>query len=303
MILETALEAFLGKLSTERGYSKHTIASYHYDLRAFLAFLKAYNPVKDPLKMLKIPEVFEAYFAELASQGAAATTMLRKKSSLKRFVSFLIEKGLEKENPLESIRVARSKRALPALPSREQLDAFFKRLPPPCGLLAFRNRSIVELFYAAGLRVSELTALRVGDILDEPPHLKVFGKGNKERVVPLGEIARKSLTAYLEIRPEFLKGRCDALFLSSRGKAMSRQAVWKIIKQFASFWPENDGLYPHLLRHVFASHLLEGGADLRTVQTLLGHKDIQTTEIYTHIRLEHLRKELVKAHPRKPCRS
>jgi integrase/recombinase XerD len=227
--------------------------------------------------------------------------MLRKKSSIKHFVAFLVEHGLAAENPLEGIRVARLKRALPLLPSRKQIEAFFERLPPPCGPLEVRNRSIAEFFYAAGLRVSELTALRVGDVQDDPPHLKVFGKGNKERVVPLGEVARKSLAAYLQLRPLFLKGRSDTLFLGVRGKAMSRQAVWKVIKRFAFFWPENDALYPHLLRHAFASHLLEGGADLRTVQTLLGHKDIQTTEIYTHIGLEHLRKELVKAHPRKPC--
>ena len=301
MRLEIALEAFLGKLSIERGYSNHTIASYQYDLRAFLAFLRAYSPDENPVEALKTPEAFEAYFAELTSQGAAPSTMLRKKSSLKCFVGFLVEQGLAAENPLEGIRVARLKRALPLLPSTGRLEAFFKRLPPPCEPLEVRNRSIVEFFYAAGLRVSELTELRVGDVRDDPPHLKVLGKGNKERVVPLGEVARKSLVAYLQIRPSFLKGRSDTLFLGARGKAMSRQAVWKVIKRFAFFWPEDDALYPHLLRHAFASHLLEGGADLRTVQTLLGHKDIQTTEIYTHIGLEHLRKELVKAHPRKPC--
>jgi len=217
MRLEIALEAFLGKLSIERGYSNHTIASYQYDLQAFLAFLRAYNPDENPVKTLKTPEVFEAYFAELTSQGAAPSTMLRRKSSLKRFVGFLIEQGLEAENPLEGIRVARLKRALPLLPSREQLEAFFKRLPPPCGPLEVRNRSIVEFFYAAGLRVSELTALRVGDVQDDPPHLKVFGKGNKERVVPLEKLHERAWRLTCSYARYSSRAAPDTLFLGVRG--------------------------------------------------------------------------------------
>jgi integrase/recombinase XerD len=229
--------------------------------------------------------------------------MLRKKSALGRFIGFLCEQELLKENPLKAIKVAKLRRNLPLLPSKEQIMNFFKHLPSPKRPLEIRDRAIIELFYASGLRVGELIALRMGDFEKDPPHIKVYGKGKKERLVPLGEIAQKSLEVYLQVRASFLKGRSEALFLGTRGKPMSRQAVWKVIRRIALNWPKWDRVYPHLLRHAFASHLLEGGADLRTVQKLLGHQDIKTTEVYTHIRLEHLRTELAKALPSKPCGS
>lgn len=302
MNCEAWLEAFLTRLLTAKGYSVHTVSSYRYDIKAFLAFLERQNPGCDPLGLLQ-PEVFESYFAELALKGATPSTMLRKKSALSRFIVFLCERELLQENPLKTIKVARLRRSLPLLPSKEQTMNFFESLPNPKGPLEIRNRAILELFYASGLRVGELIALRMGDFESDPPHIKVFGKGKKERLVPLGEIAHKSLKDYLKVRPSFLKGRSEALFLGTRGKPMSRQAVWKVIKRIACDWQKWGRVYPHLLRHAFASHLLEGGADLRTVQKLLGHRDIKTTEVYTHIRLEHLRKELAKALSNEPCGS
>lgn len=296
---EAWLEAFLSRLFTSKGCSVHTVSSYRYDIKAFLAFLERQDSGCSSLGLLP-PETFESYFAELAAKGATPSTMLRKKSALRRFMGFLSERGLMKENPLKAIKVAKVKRSLPLLPSKEQLMDFFKCLPAPKNPLEIRNRAIIELFYASGLRVGELVALRMGDFKKNPPHIKVYGKGKKERLVPVGGAAQKSLETYLKVRPSFLKGRSEAFFLGLRGKPMSRQAVWKVIKRFALDWPKGGRVYPHLLRHAFASHLLEGGADLRTVQKLLGHQDIQTTEIYTHIRLEHLRKELIKALPNKP---
>jgi len=290
------LEGFLNYLLIDRTLSENTITSYEFDMHAFFSFLKV-----EHWEVMTINKSnLQQYLAYLYDLDFAATTVSRHLSTIRAFYDYLLIEGLIKANPCELIDSPKLPKNLPTVLNLEEvtqlLDSF-------TGTSAndIRNKAMVELLYASGMRVSELLALNLEDLYLEMGFVRCMGKGAKERIVPMGEIAVKAMAGYLdEARPLLLKvnHQTDALFLSRLGRRMSRQGFWKILKQQARIAGITKEISPHKLRHSFATHLIENGADLRIVQELLGHADISTTQIYTHMSKSHLQKVIENAHPR-----
>ncbi len=296
MSLDFLVDQYLSTLSIERGYSSHTIESYASDLKDFLSFLEIHK-INDPNEILSAHILL--YLTDLRRRGLSEETISRRLSSLRGFFAFLaLEHGL-KENPIALIEGPRPGRKLPTVLSVEEVKKLLEApdISTPVGL---RDRAMLELMYASGLRVSELIGLKVFDINLEIGFVRVVGKGSKERLVPIGEYAQDAVKNYLTNgRPKLLKRPDEAhVFLNKRGKPLTRQRFWQIIKDYARRCGLIHKVSPHVLRHSFATHLLEHGADLRTVQMMLGHASLSTTQIYTHVQAETLRKVHAKYHPR-----
>ncbi|RMG38939.1 MAG: site-specific tyrosine recombinase XerD [Gammaproteobacteria bacterium] len=287
------IERFADALWLERGLSANTLASYQSDLRHLAAWWGK------GLRALSRADL-QAYLAALVTDGKARPrTSARRLSSLRQFFQWAVREGAVDEDPTALIEAPRLGRPLPKSLSEAQVEALL--LAPdtstPEGL---RDRSMLELLYATGLRVSELVGLGLGQVSLAQGLVRVVGKGGKERLVPMGEQAIDWLSRFLrEGRPELLHGRpCDALFPTRRGDAMTRQAFWYRIKKHARTAGIDTGLSPHTLRHAFATHLVNHGADLRVVQLLLGHSSLSTTQIYTHVARERLKRLHQAHHPR-----
>ena len=298
MDLDLLVDEYLSTLAIERGYSERTIEAYGADLSDFLQFLQGQQITN--LQEISAPHIL-LYLAHLRKRGLGEETISRRLSSLRGFFKFLVlEHGL-KENPLELIEGPKPKRKLPLVLSVEEVNRLLEA-PEENTPLGLRDRAMLELMYASGLRVSELTKLCLYDLNLEVGFVRVKGKGGKERLVPMGEPARESLKRYLrDGRPKLLRPRADVpeVFLNRRGKPLTRQRFWQIIKRYALKVGINpEKITPHVLRHSFATHLLENGADLRTVQALLGHASLATTQIYTHVQAETLRRIHARYHPR-----
>ncbi len=297
MSLDLIVDEYLSTLAVERGYSSHTIEAYASDLKDFLTFL-------EPHGIKQFEEITQAhillYLSDLRRRGFKEETLARRLSSLRGFFAFLaLEHGL-KENPLALIEGPRPGRKLPVVLSVEEVKRLLEA-PDPRTPIGLRDRAMLELMYASGLRVSELLDLNLFDLNLEIGFVRVRGKGSKERIVPTGEYAQEALKIYLrEGRPKLLKkGRDEArVFLNKRGKPLTRQRFWQIIKDYAKRCRLKPEITPHVLRHSFATHLLEHGADLRTVQMMLGHATLATTQIYTHVQAETLRRVHARYHPR-----
>ncbi len=292
------LDQYLSVLALEKGYSEKTIEAYAGDLNDFLNFVEKRG--LSSLDEIKAPHVL-LYLSDLRKRGFSAETVARKLSALRGFFRYLaLEHGLS-ENPLALIEGPKLSRKLPVVLSAEEVERILEApdLTTPIGL---RDKAMLELLYASGLRVSELVGLKIYELNLEVGFVRVRGKGDKERLVPIGELAQEALKVYLERgRPKLLGKRLDEphLFLNRLGRPLSRQRFWQIIKTYATkAGLEATEITPHVLRHSFATHLLERGADLRTVQMMLGHANLATTQIYTHVQAETLRRVHQKYHPR-----
>lgn len=292
---QTHIEAFADALWAERGLSSHTLNAYRSDLQGLAQWL-----AKRGIALLdaKRQDLLE-YIAYRAAGGLSARTSARQLSSLRRFFRYQIRSNVLKNDPTADIPSPRIGRPLPHSISESQVEALLKA-PDVKTDMGLRDRSMLELMYATGLRVSELITLTVHQVSQQQGVIRVVGKGGKERLVPVGEEALHWLQRYLaEARPELLKGRLsDYLFPSRKSERMTRQNFWHIIRRYALVAEIPGDLSPHGLRHAFATHLLNHGADLRVVQMLLGHGDLSTTQIYTHVARARLKSLHGQHHPR-----
>ena len=292
------IEAFLEMMSAERGAGANTLAAYARDLADFSAFAR--NGIAAASR-----EDIKAYLVHLSGAGLAASSQARRLSALRQFYGFLYAEDIRKDNPTDAIEAPRNSRPLPKILSAADLEAMIAAAAAGDNAEAKRLTCVVEMLYAAGLRVSELAGLPLMAVKNRDGFILVKGKGGKERLAPLNASARKAIGAYLDVRAEFLpKGprRSHAeryLFCSRAAEGfLTRQRLHQLLKGLAlKAGLDPAKVSPHVLRHAFATHLVEGGADLRAVQTLLGHADIATTEIYTHVAKDHLKKVMRTAHP------
>jgi integrase/recombinase XerD len=284
------VDAFCDALWLEDGLSKNTLASYRRDLAQLAAFLK-----KKPLAQAEEAELF-AFFAARRGRASSAARML---STLKRFYAWCLRERHVKADPTLRIDPPRRAPRFPKTLSEADVEALLAA-PDVNTPLGMRDRTMFEVLYAAGLRVSELVNLKIFEVSLDQGVVRVMGKGSKERLVPLGEEAVDWVRRYSkQERPEILKKKAsDYLFVTERGSAMTRQAFWQNIKRYGNRAIPGKALSPHVLRHAFATHLINHGADLRVVQMLLGHADISTTQIYTHVARERMKALHARHHPR-----
>lgn len=309
MRLSRAVETYLRHVAVERGLSDHTVAAYRRDLAGYLSWLEERG-------IESVDEVTPRVVAEFAVERAsaqpppAATSLARLQSSVRGLHRFLAREGVTPDDPTGRLRPPKTPQRLPKALTIDQVETLLDGAGPApgsdladtgeAGLLRLRDRALLELLYATGARVSEIIQLDVDD-LAHGDMLRVRGKGSKERIVPVGSYARAAVDAYLARgRPELSRrGRATPrLFLGARGAALSRQSAWLIIQQAAERASLSAHVSPHTLRHSFATHLLQGGADVRVVQELLGHASVATTQIYTHVTVDALRDVYVTSHPR-----
>ncbi|MCK2027529.1 site-specific tyrosine recombinase XerD [Microbacterium sp. SSW1-47] len=298
MLLDRALDAYLRHVTIERGLSAHTIAAYRRDLDGYRGWLAA-EGITDTTEVT--PAVIDRFIAERASAepAPAATSLARLQSSVRGWHRFLAREGIEADDPSGRLRPPKAPRRLPKALTIEQVERLLAA-PSPEEPLGIRDRALLELLYATGARVSEAVGLDVDD-LAHGEVLRLRGKGSKERIVPVGSYARNAVDAYLtRVRPGLAaKGRASArLFLGARGAPLSRQSAWLVIRAAAERAQITAEVSPHTLRHSFATHLLQGGADVRVVQELLGHSSVATTQIYTHVSVDALRDVYATSHPR-----
>ena len=288
------VDQFINHLRVERGLSDNTISSYSRDLIRFVSFLDR-NKIS-PFEVRR--EDIGTYTGSLR-KDLSARSIARNISAIRMFFKFLISEGKLKDSPARLLESMKLPTRLPEILSHEEVELLLSQ-PDSSTDLGQRDRAMLELLYATGLRVSELIGLNLLNINLEAGFVRTVGKGSKERIVPMGEIAKKAIREYIsEGRAHLLRGKnIPWLFMNSRGEPISRQGFWKIIKRYGIIAGIRKKITPHRLRHSFASHLLEGGADLRSVQVMLGHSDISTTQIYTHISRERLKQVHEKYHPR-----
>jgi len=292
------IKSYQSYLRIERGLSKNTIDNYTFDIERLLAFLNAVSVEVSPVK---ISEETLQQFIYSVSKEVNARSQARIISGLKSFFSYLIFEDYRNDNPLELIETPKTGRRLPDTLALAEIDALIDAvdLSLPEGE---RNRAMLETLYGCGLRVSELVTLKISDLFFDEGFIKITGKGNKQRFVPIGNLTRKYIEIYKNsVRPHLniQKGSEDTLFLNRRGKQLTRAMIFTIIKNLADKINLNKTISPHTFRHSFATHLLENGADLRSIQLMLGHESITTTEIYVHLDRKHLTQVMNAFHPRK----
>lgn len=291
-------EQFQDYLTFERGLSDHTLSAYRRDLARWAAFVEAHG-AGDPGAVT--PSHLRDWVFHLKDAGMAPTSIRRAQSAVRTYFAFLLAEGSLTVDPTERLESPRLGRKLPDFLTREEAERLLDA-PDPDAPLYWRDRAILELLYATGMRVSELTELPLTALDLDEGFLTVFGKGSKERLVPVGAPALRALGRYLrDVRPAVDRGKGQGkgrVFLNGRGGPLSRVAVWALVKESARRSGIRRKVSPHTLRHTFATHLLEGGADLAAVQELLGHADIATTQIYTHVDREYLRDVHRRYHPR-----
>ncbi len=292
--IKKSIDEFLLYLEHERGFSKNTVNSYKRDLEKFFRFIKkTFFEVSE--------EDTSLFIKEELKNGISPRSIARRISALKSFYKFLIYSGKLKNNPLTFISQPKLWKTLPEYLTSDEVEKLLNA-PDIKKTLGIRDKAMFELMYATGLRVSELINLKISNFIEPPGILLIKGKGGKERIVPISETAKKWLKIYLhEVREKMLKKakkNSEFIFLNKNVQKLSRQGVWKILKSYGKKIGIGKKIKPHILRHSFATHLLENGADLRLVQTLLGHSQISTTEIYTFVSRERLKKIYNKLHPR-----
>jgi integrase/recombinase XerD len=294
--MEQLLDQFLHYLIVEKGLSKNTIEAYSHGLTRFLNHLrgKGVQEIRDIDKFH-----VRGFLLALKKKNLATKSIVRNLVAIRTFFRFLIEEGILETNPVEELESPKVAKTLPEILTLKEIEQILEQpnLQTPLGI---RDRAMLEMLYATGMRVSELTHLPTHQVNLEGGYVLLYGKGSKERIVPLGSEAMKWVTQYLKTAREILaKGKeSPSLFINRSGKGISRQGVWKNLKDYGRRACLRKRITPHLLRHSFASHLLERGADLRSVQMMLGHVDISTTQIYTHVTGERLKKIHQRYHPR-----
>lgn len=291
------IDRYLAWLALDKGLSVHTINGYRADLLQFSDFLKSSGHAE--WASVSSNEL-NLWMQQLGEQSLTAQTQSRKFTSIRTFAKFLLREGLRPNDFSELSQRPKLKQTLPDILSVEQIN---RLLAAAYSLneLGLRNYAIIELMYSGGLRVSELCHLKLEQMNLDEGFIRIFGKGSKERIVPLGTQAKQAINHYLvQSRPSLINEKSDSsLFLSRLGRAISRKTIWTMIKLISKKAQIKSNIKPHSLRHSFATHLLEGGADLRSIQDLLGHSDISTTQIYTRIESSRLRDEHAQHHPRK----
>jgi len=294
--VDTLLNEFVTYLAVERNRSPNTISAYRRDAKRFLKNINYKSP--QTLNSLKPKDITE-YLKKLRASGLSSVSSARSLATVKGLYRYLIAEGLVTANPAEVVEAPRLWRRIPVVMSIEEVESLLgaPSLENPQGL---RDSAMLETIYATGIRVSELIKIRLKDLNLEVGYLTTIGKGSKERIVPLGEVAVQRIGQYRESgRPLLMKGKStEFLFVSRLSKPMTRQAFWKIVKKYSLKAGILKKISPHSLRHSFATHLLERGADLRSVQKMLGHSDITTTQIYTHVAKTRIKEIYDKIHPR-----
>lgn len=293
--MDALLDRFLEYLVVERGLAQNSLEAYRRDLTRYAAYLKGRRKRVTALDRAEVPR----YLLALREAELSPRSVARHLSAIRQFHRFLVREGHAADDPTAHLESPRPWRRLPTVLSSDEVDRLLvpREAKTPQG---FRDRAMLELLYASGLRVSELVGLRLADLNLTVGIVRVLGKGDKERLVPLGDAAAESLRAYLTHgRPRMEKRRPSPhLFLGRHGRGLTRQMFWQILKRFVRAAGITKSVSPHTLRHSFATHLLERGADLRSVQLMLGHADIGTTQIYTHLSRAHLKAIYDKYHPR-----
>ncbi len=291
---ESVLQIFLDFLSVEKGLSVNTVLSYSRDVQKLFLFFR-----KEKIDWLKAGEEDLIRFIHHQSRaGLSPRSLARVISSLKSFYRFLVMDGILKKNPAVNLSSPKTWLALPKFLTVKEVESLLKQ-PDEETVRGIRDKAMLELLYATGLRASELVSLKIKDLNMEDGFLLCLGKGGKERLVPIGESAVKAVRHYLDTaRPSLLKKTSESLFVTQRGEAFTRQGFWKLLKGYAQKAGLDLKISPHILRHSFATHLLERGADLRSVQLMLGHSQITTTQVYTHVSRKRLRRVYDKFHPR-----
>jgi integrase/recombinase XerD len=290
------VDEYLNFMVVEKGASRNTIDGYSRDLNRYAGFVEERGILQ--IGGIETEDVI-AYLASLHGEGLAANSVNRALAAIRGFYRYLLREKKADHTPMAHIVLAKVWTRLPDVLSREEM-ALLLAQPGAETPADIRDSAMLELMYATGIRVSEMIGLTVNSINWQVGYLIAMGKGEKERIVPVGQTANEQVKRYQEVaRPLLLKGRdSELLFLNRSGKGLTRQGFWKIVKKYAAKAGLDKAIHPHTFRHSFASHLLEGGADLRSVQIMLGHADISTTQIYTHVTRERLREIHRKYHPR-----
>jgi integrase/recombinase XerD len=288
------LDQFMGQLKVEKGLAKNTIEAYNRDLIGFFSFLREHH-----LTPTKVTQEHLVTFIEQKRTQLSARSLARCLVSLRMFYRFLVSEGQISLNPARLLGIPKLYQHLPHVLNRDEVETILAQ-PDQKTPMGSRDKAMLEVLYATGLRASEVIGLKISDLNLEAGYLRTIGKGSKERIIPMGSQAIESLKHYIsDARASLLKkGTSSYLFLSNRGGRLTRQGLWKILKKNALKAGVAKTITPHTLRHSFATHLLEGGADLRSVQVMLGHADISTTQIYTHVARERLKEVHEKYHPR-----
>jgi tyrosine recombinase XerC len=290
-------EQFLQSLQFERNYSPHTLRAYDTDLRQF----ERYWAEKGPGRRWELSrQAFRTYFGTLAREGLDSRSVARKMACLRSFFRFVVSRGGVDFNPLSALPLPKSSKKLPRHLSLETVLAALS-LPDKSTATGVRDSAILELFYGTGIRLSELAELRLENVDLRQGQLRVLGKGGKERIVPMGKAAARALSDYLTVRSalaQMASGVSSHVFLGRRGRPLSRRTIQRIVRKYLSQVDDSGAWFPHALRHSFATHLLDEGADLLAVKELLGHSSLSTTQIYTHVSTERLKQVYRQAHPR-----
>ncbi len=291
----THIDRFIEMLWLEKGLSEHTQQSYRTDLKKLALFCATHH--RQDIAVLDTEDI-QAYLNYRHEQGLSSRSTMRAMSAMRAFYVYLISLNQRSDNPVAALANPKTPKSLPATLSEQQVDDLLAA-PDIDEPIECRDRCMLEVLYATGLRVSELVGLRLEQVNTQQGVIRVTGKGDKERLVPLGEDAIDWLHIYMSTaRPQLLKAQSDILFVSTRSRQMTRQTFWHRIKHYAIRAGISQPLSPHTLRHAFATHLLNHGADLRVVQMLLGHSDLSTTQIYTHVATERLQSLIAEHHPR-----
>lgn len=290
------LDRFINYILTEKGLSKNTAESYNRDLIKFLNFLEKNS---NHAVTSVVREDILLFLGSMLKEGNKPRSISRALVSVRVFYRYLLSEGLIKKNPASLVEGMKIEKGLPKVMAYSDIMKIINAIKSN-DISGLRDLAMIELLYATGIRVSELVNLKLGDIDLNVGYLRVLGKGTKERIVPVGEYARKRVKEYLEIsRPRLLRKRIsEYLFITRFGNKFTRQGFWLMVKNYARLAGVKVNVTPHVFRHSFATHLLERGADLRTLQTMLGHSDISTTQVYTHISSEQLKKVYKRSHPR-----
>lgn len=294
--MKSLVEEFIHYLAVERGLADNTLDSYNRDLNQFLGFLEK-EKVKDVQKATR--NMVMSYLLFLQKRGRATATVSRHLAALKSFYHFLLREKYIEKDPTANLESPKLEKKLPRVLAVNEVEMLLNQ-PKGSEPAELRDKAMLELLYATGIRVTELIQLDVNHINIDMGYIRCFGKGSKERIVPVGSFARRCVDEYLHKgRVKLIKNKAEqALFVNQHGRRLTRQGFWKIIKKYARRAGISKEITPHTLRHSFATHLLENGADLRSVQEMLGHADITTTQIYTHLTKGRLREVYAKSHPR-----
>ena len=300
--MKEEIRSFLNYLAVEKGFSENTTSAYQNDLYQLVDFIE-----EEAAKRGITPswagfnrDGMMSYMLNLKERNYAATTAARKVAAARSFFGFMVAESIIKTDPTENISSPSVGKALPKPISISQVRSLLEQPAKLSTAEAKRDKAMLELLYASGMRISELVSLNLGDVDVDGGYVRCFGKGHKERIIPIHEQAARVVREYTEeVRPKLARNKSEqALFLNPRGERLTRQGFWQKLKEYARTANLDTQISPHTLRHSFATHMLSGGADLRSVQELLGHANISTTQVYTHLTTEHIRRTYEKSHPR-----